>query len=311
MTRHTSLLLVLVLGIIAYSGVWFSAKFDLQDQIKADLAALNAEGFRAEADNIRVEGFPYRLEVRMQDVKIRSRDGRMRLQAGNVTGVSHLWTVGHWVLEVADVKLRADGFALSDADARLSVRQDSIDGTTIAADFMGVEGAQPILTAAPGLDAETPLTDLFLSIRIPQERAESDGLHEGSMLDFFTRIAGRDLRVEARGSVTGPGPLLDDSLTLDSWRDAGGTVEFSTLRYGAAGSTLEGSGSVSLDEWKRPIGSFSGIVTGTANFSALLQTLGLNGKALKDAQDSDFTLVLQNGLILGNGIEVGTLGPID
>lgn len=295
-------LLILVLG---YSALWFTLAFDLDDHLYQEAERLRREGHRVRIGDIKVGGFPYRLSAEISRFQAGMAGGGADVSAKSLTAVTHLWTPGHWVMTMQGVTLTLGDRLLNIEGARAaaSLREAEDTGTSVAIDFKASAGSALTVN-------NKVATDAFLSLRYGGPVAVDQALYEATLFDFYGRFIIGATAYSASGTVSGDAlPALNkDGLT--NWSNGGGLVSVQRAQIAQKSQRIDFEGSLSLDQRLRPLGSFSGLVTGTKSADALLSAIALDGSSVTLGEGGTLSLMIQNGAVLVNEHVAGTVRSV-
>ncbi|PCI60119.1 MAG: hypothetical protein COB37_09715 [Kordiimonadales bacterium] len=310
MHKHFKTLIgLLFLGMLAYSGLWYTAAFDAQKKVTQQLADWRDGGLKVEYSDISHSGFPYRLNVDIAGLHINTRADGFVFSASSVTLISHLWTPGHWLAEARDAKGSFAGGSTAFSDDRLlgSYRLHD-DGNIIIVVTTQTLGAFTLgkLMGRDGI----ALSTWQLSLRYSDAPKTGDtGLYGERFLDFKIAATTPGHSFSLTGGVSGPGINDWTEDALGTWRDEGGLLEIDVLDYSVPKGRTKGSFSLTLDEKFRPLGSANLTITGDHQLHALAKALGLK-KFPKNLAAGPTSIMLQNGRLALNGEKASKLKPI-
>jgi hypothetical protein len=135
-------------GVLAWSLVWILASHRIGDRLNARAGQLRAEGYRIETGKLQVDGFPFRLRVKSEGVKIVSPSG-WAIRAPKLEGQAYLYGLDHWVLGAEQ------GFTLTrpvggDVQVRGQSLRASLSAIGAPVWRMAFEGVGLTLTPTPG-----------------------------------------------------------------------------------------------------------------------------------------------------------------
>jgi len=278
------------------AAIWCAAWFWLSAEVRRNMDAqrdtLNRQGWRVAWEARRISGFPFRLDVDVDDLRVREPSG-WALAVSRVKGEAWAYAPGHWVLlapagvtitrrrggrmGVSAKVLRASISDFGDAPARVSVEGEGLS-------FRVAPGAEPFsLNAAKELHLHTragPGDQGAVWFELDGAQARFSGL--------MGRIAAGkpvNLAVDAiyshASALAGP----DWPSAARAWRDAGGAVTVRHLRIGAGEADLDahggalgiggdgrlrGSLTATLSQAPRALGAFrdAGAISAEASTSA-------------------------------------------
>ncbi len=276
----------LVLLIIVYTVFWFVSVHDARVEVEAYIRAQKEAGHDITYGSLDIGGFPYRIEVSVEDLQVKDTDGSgsWLLTSPKAAVVAMPWNLKHRILFAETISIRLDdvdlpgriftaenfrGSIVVDDDTTplrvaltSNVFRDEIDG--VPASVVIMKNAQAHWRAASEADVKTPTDDEENAIQEPLVWQASFKADELSYPDFASSPYGADIQhfnlmIDMRGSGLGPGATTSE---IANWRDNGGTLEVTnfTLQWGALDTTM--SGSVTLDQQFRPLGAFTASVKG-------------------------------------------------
>lgn len=317
--KFKALIGLLVGGAIAYSGIWYSMGLNVERQIVGQMDQLRELGISVKHDAPVLGGFPYRLEITLDNVSLNAKKRGWRIAADTVTAVGHVWTPDHWYarLHGAEVSAFKEAITLSSDDTLTSVRWHNNAGgesLKIGSDLVNmVVGGS--LFGAGGIKAEKA----ELHLLVPLEHDEmSTGLLSPMMFKGNLRIAKagngrRDFRpldrMEVIFALHGEGLDHWSEAALAAWRDAGGTLEISALSASWGASDIDGSASLSLDDKFMPLGAATVTLKNGGTLLKNLEKLDL----LSDQPEDDsgtIALMAQSGELRANGNKIAKLKSV-
>ncbi len=314
MTKLRALAGLLIVGIILYSGLWYTSAFQAEKDAAARLSVLRDRGLRVDHGKIKLSGFPYRIVLTIDGLQIRTRGAGLDFGAESLTLVSHLWTPGHWIADAQAVQLSAADGALrfTDGLVRGSYRIHKDGTTVIATDTVSADDFT--LESAFGVKTLSGLDRWQLFLRLPDAQpVANNGLYESRFLDFKLVLSANKREFMAEGGLMGP-TISDWTTTeLGAWRDGGGLLEIDKLTFTADNAALTGNASLTLDDAFRPLGSASLQVSGSETITTVLKDIGIpTGGGLPQNSDSGdpLSLMLQLGTASVNGQPLMPLSPV-
>lgn len=212
--------------------LWASSTFDTELHKRAD--ALRREGYTVELSGLRFGGWPYRLEAKLDRVRMKAPSG-WGVTARDLTAGALLYDLGHWVVaddggltvtrpEGGDVEVVGDAIRASLAGFDASTPRIAIEGVNLR--FHPAAGARPFsLADAARLELYTrPSTDRTAAEALL--RFDGVSLAPGTILTALARshrLSGAfAMRVTRFGAWKGP----DWTSSGRAWAKAGGRVEF-------------------------------------------------------------------------------------
>jgi len=315
MTRFHALLGSVLLAVLLYTGLWYTAGMKVQKDIVATMDSWRDSGLKADHGRVKLEGFPYRIMITIDKPRVATRQGGFGFRANKLTLVSHLWTPGHWMAEAWGVEANAanDAWEMKDGYVRASYRTHEDGRPIIVVDSYTTEDFT--LEKAPGLEAPTSLDGWQLFLRPGTVKDGKDsGLYGARFLDFKVTARKGAVQFDAEGGISGP--VIKDWTRddLTAWANGGGIMEFSDLSLNLDGARIKGNGSLALDENFKPLGSISLEVAGGKAAAAYFKdTFGIDtGSALSPLGNkaAPVSVMLQNGAVMVDGTEVTTLKSV-
>ena len=279
-----SLLGIFLLFLIGYSGLWYTVAFEAEENILRKLASWQKSGSRISHGKTVVSGFPYRVMVTLDGLDLTTPDRALRVRTDALTLISHIWTPGHWLASAENIKAdtgtRRLAFTSDHMQGSYRLHDGGAnDGKTVIVLESGAEDGFT-LRRAPFVFGDTPLDHWQLMLRMDSqslpddaENAADRGLYEKPYLDFNIMLKGNSSDVALTGSIAGPVINSWTPAGLVRWRDGGGLVDLTRLRLRFGETQFDGSGSLTLDERLRPLGSISAAWPGNTAPMALAETL--------------------------------------
>jgi len=89
--------ILLLVGIVAWTCVWFWMRIQVQDRLAAAQAGLRAAGYDIDWDSHSIGGYPFRLDVTLVAPRLRDPSG-WALAASRLEGEAYVLTPGHWIV---------------------------------------------------------------------------------------------------------------------------------------------------------------------------------------------------------------------
>ena len=246
---------VLLVAAAVWSGVWLAARASLIGRLDAAAERLRGEGYVATWKSRAVGGYPFRLDVVIQEARLVEPSG-WGLSAPRLEAQAYAYAPDHW-LAVADQGViieRPKGGPVAVAGR---VLRASVVGVAQATPRVSVEGVDLTFTPQPGGRpfAITHAQQLGLHMRPSgEDRVEGYLLLAGANAapgGWLSGIAGdRPLALVADGFVSQPAAFSgrDWPQMARHWAAAGGAVEIA--QAGMAAGTVRlgvGRGRLSLD----------------------------------------------------------------
>lgn len=308
----------LLAPIFGYSSYWFYLSINTGVFLEKAAEELSTQGITFEYTNFSVSGFPYRLEVTLEDVFIRFQNGPLSTQlvAEKMAGIVHPWNFSHIIL-LPDNSVTT--FAMGpNKQVVLRPEKTSISFISLKEDEYRLSMAMEKVGVVSNFYFPVPAYFETFSTHIRKEPGKEEGtssLLEPRLLEIafdgsFPGATNFVVSFSFRGEEV---PKMTYQ-SLATWRDNGGTFEIDSFNYQAGENSISGSGSFTLDEDLKPLGSLG--LEGVSNLALLnfFENTGILG-----AQEVLFlrtflaTMPNQNGksMPLSLSIQDGflTLGP--
>jgi hypothetical protein len=270
-TRIGLVIAVLLIAIFgAYSACWFVVAGRIEDGVAQWAGSLREQNLDLSWRTIGFGGFPLAFRVELSDARLR---GRTVASTGEVhlpllSGSARPWNLRLWHLSAPE-GLSAEANLAAGAVATLTAQKAS-GSVSIAAEGGGtvwLSLSEPSADAGGHVAAGDADLWLILPPHMPQthdERAVGIALDLRALTlpavpaPFRNPVDEIALGVTVMGAI----PAAPPRQAAASWRDSGGTLELDhfALRWGTL--SITGSGTVALDPYLQPIGSFSGTIAG-------------------------------------------------
>ena len=260
-------LVLLLLGGGALAGTWVWAANAVQAGYETWRAERRAEGYSFQNADPDVTGFPTAVRATMDQPVVAAPQG-WRWEGPVVSGEAD-------ILSPFTVRVTAPGtHTLRTMDGRrLTADAETAHGRLLLKTGGGVRSGQITLEQVhlDGLPAGPTRADA-LFVALGPERRPADGPDE---LDFALETDGLDLpaqletafgrridRLAARGTLIGQAPRQLSRADLQAWRRRGGEIAVGHLELTWAPVSLEGDGTLTLDDRLRPQGTLEVAVKG-------------------------------------------------
>ncbi|KMO19976.1 hypothetical protein QR79_18920 [Methylobacterium indicum] len=255
---------LLLLVALAWSAGWFWLRGKAEGEIDRWFAREAQAGRQWTCADRSLTGFPFRFELRCASLGFARSD--VRFTTGPLVAVAQVYQPRHVILEATGpFKVQQGGLAAdvtwTGLEASLHATSDGFQRASVVAD--GLKGS---VTGADPSPIDFSTRHLELHARPTPGRFETDGA-----VDLSARVMQAAVPVlDPLLGGTEPADLaLDATVTraagfrtrtlaqeLERWREAGGTVEVTSLAAEKGGRRLRAQGVVALDELHRPSGQF-------------------------------------------------------
>ena len=274
--RRFSLIVVaaLAVSVAAYSGYWWWGAGKMDDTVSGWIDDWRRAGYRIDYAEKTVGGFPWTVRIRLVRPALADPAGAWSWNAGNLDLSAEPWAPttyqlsaegGHEAVVPIAGRLvpmqataeRAEGTAEFDLYGRLrqaDITLENVDGT------------------APALNADLKIGRATVTLTQPAEPAREhqdeeaavDLLVQGLRLPAaLSGPLGRNVaHTSMRARLMGPLPRTDMRRALETWRDAGGTLDVPWLSMEWGPTKLRAEGTLALDDLLRPSAAFEAKVAG-------------------------------------------------
>jgi hypothetical protein len=252
----------LVLGIVAaWAGFWFVVKGRVSNGLDEWLAREASAGRDWACQRRSIAGFPFRIEVKCANLTLARRNdpSAPAMSLGPLLVMAQVYDPRHLIGESAGPLTAqwADGRKgeMSWASARMSLRSSAngferaalvLEKPVFASTGLGMEPVRAArselyLRPAPGRAAEQAF-EMSLDVKA----LSSAGLDQLAGTREPADVKLSAITTHAGAFLAGITPA-----TLETWRAAGGAVEFSNFGIAKSQAFLEGAGWVGLDDQRR------------------------------------------------------------
>ncbi|MAX64170.1 MAG: hypothetical protein CMM40_17350 [Rhodospirillaceae bacterium] len=281
---------ILVLLVGAWTAWWFYSARLAMSSFQGWVSEQRSQGYDINFERIDTGGYPFSLALTATRFGVAA-----PLRAWTVSGDALTVTFKPWQLDryqvASDQPLRLSAVVIPESQKTPVVIQDLTgdylyqrdvsqhqlrliaadvsgpNGLTI--DTIGVSGTMPF-RAPQDRDADImtghlELVGAKMPGLVPQGLSEQI---EAAILDF---------------TVSGPQPNPEHSMAkrLSDWRDAGGGVEVSKIALAWQDLNLSGDGTISLDEYLRPLAAFGMQATGLSETARRFEGAGLIDRQIR------------------------------
>ncbi|MEE8295117.1 MAG: DUF2125 domain-containing protein [Sphingomonadales bacterium] len=317
----------LLAGIFGYSSYWFYLSINTGVFLEQATKDLSNQGISFEYTDYSVSGFPYRLEVTMENISIRFQNGPLSTQlvADRMEGIVHPWNFSHIIflpensvttfalgsnkqVTLSPEVARISFVSLKDGDYRLSFAMEKVEVNS-KFDFPLPSYFETFSTHIRKQPNSETLTSSLLEPRL-LEIALDGTFPDNTNFSVATSFRGDEV------------PNLDRK-TLAGWRDKGGTLEIDSFTFQVGEKSYSGSGSFTLDEELKPLGSLGLVGVSNLELLTFFENIGMLGRQEasflrdfletlpnQDKESMPLSLSIQGGfLTLGPArmIEVGSI----
>lgn len=268
----TAFALVVVAG--GYSAYWFYTKNVALDRIAEWVSARQLDGFRIGHEPPRVDGYPFSIRIVLGAPSVVAPGDAWHWQGTSLALEAQPWNLYRYRLESHGAQ--EIGFMLDGEPVRLAL--ETAETTAVAGFWTNgqLKSVSILLRELKGsgdsgawqaaevwievTQPETPPvvhTETALTLSVSGAEVTLPEGHDAPLGRTIESLRG-DFRL--LGAIDG-GPI---EAALNTWRQAGGTVEVPWLRTVWNRVDLRAQGTLALDEDWRPAGSFSADIRGFA-----------------------------------------------
>lgn len=289
--RAVATLLVL-LG-LGYVALWYTVGFRTQKALTSTLSGWLDQGFAVDHGTVSLSGFPYRLVLDVDDLRVSTRERGLAFASQKLTLVSHLWTPDHWIAQAsgAQIILAGGAISLKEDFLQASYRLHAGDKLVVKIDSAG---AKDMTLLHPDTVPAPDQWSLLLG-KDSSEQEAAGGLYEKRTLEFKFFAQKGNATLDVTGGVSGPG-IGDWAVSdLRTWRDEGGLLALDDIVWQTPEFRLSANGDVTLDERFKPLGSAT--LRGT-DWAAIATALRPYSVILNRNMAEETALMMQNGSAL-------------
>ena len=252
---------------LALSAAWFLSAHRVKTTIAEWTERQRAAGLVFTHGEIEISGFPFRVDLVIPEPALASPDGQRRWEAATVHAAASIWRPNLLDFEAAGRHryrfTGSDGlqyeitFDMPAAGGTAELAGDRIREGSLNATSVRITGT------APG---EIDLGSLEALLHVAPEQAGDLKSQSGTLSVSarsialvgeanITALAEPIQSFDMSLALTGPLPWGDSPDALVRWRDAGGTLELRRVALAWSSLTLEGEGTLALDNQMRPEGA--------------------------------------------------------
>jgi hypothetical protein len=234
-------------ALIAWTGVWWTMDLRLQSELSAQAKALRGKGYQASWSALKIDGWPFRLDLTLEDPKLIEPSG-WGVSAPILKGETTPYGADHWIF-VADQGLTLTRPAKGPLAVAGRAIRASIGAFGSPRPRFSFEGLDLILSPAPG-GQPAPLSsasrlELHLQPGPDDQGALLIRIENGKLSRFanLARLAPTlDLTWDARLSHLSAlrGPTWPAA--VQSWTAARGVMTVADAKIALGGLSLQGAG---------------------------------------------------------------------
>jgi hypothetical protein len=257
--------LAFALLLVAWSGWWIWLSGEAARRLDAEAAALRAHGFQVAWAERRIGGYPFRLDVDFEGLRLAEPSG-WGLAAPTLQTEAYAWNPGRWMLVAPSggtfvrplggpVQVGASVLRASVSGLDRSPPEIVIEGHGLR--FTPAPGARPFfVSAADALVIATrpgPNDQGAIFLSLDGARAQLSGLMGRIAEGGLVSLKG-DVIVSHVGAVSG----ADWPAAVRAWSAAGGTLQVRQVTVAAGEALLDArSGQITVDDNGRLAGTLT------------------------------------------------------
>jgi hypothetical protein len=237
---------------LAWSAAWLWAKGQAQSRMDQAVADLGRAGYQLSWKDRRIGGYPFRLDVTLNDARVREPSG-WGLQSPRIEAEAYLHAPGHWMIAAPEslTFVRPEGGPVTVTGKLIHASLFDLGRRPPSFDFEGLNLAfQPQAGAQPFFLASADRVEFHLRAGPDDEGGVFLTVDKGKarLSGLFARIAGeKPISITWNSVLTNmsafSGP--DWPSMVRRWADAGGELRLRQANV-AAGDALIGATSGSL-----------------------------------------------------------------
>jgi len=255
---------VIALIAIGYGALWSSIGTDTKRDLVTRLETMRDQGMKVQYSSPKLRGFPYRMEVSVEDLSVEAPKQGWAFSADALTLTGHVWKPELWFITTTTANVNLLNGALIVNATSLTASAKTDDTQTLQ---LGIDLAAATFKGRLTQNKTLKGTVAELHLRLPSDlTGATEGLMEETRFKGFIKLAnfgveGRSVRGLTHGELDftwhGVGPTKWSTTDLSNWRDRGGTLEVERLSLKFGDDELMADMSISLDEELRPMGAGS------------------------------------------------------
>lgn len=327
MTKVKTIVLILIAIAVVYTAIRATTVTNTERALRTEFRDLEDQGIKIRYSSMIEDGFPYRIVFTLKDFQLYDRTNTYAITAGKVDLISHVWTPGHWLVDLYDVRLNLLGGSIDmqSNTLRASYKLQEDGKTTVVLDSQETGSVQ--VNDFLGLQNPARLNRAIVSALLYPETDPDKGLYAAPVADIRLQAAGVTIGdgqsahqtihgFELTGTLTGAGLTRWTDQALKDWSLAGGLFTIDAFNMAIPGAAIGASGSLSTDERLYPLGSLSLQLRGPESWAEILKSGGLvnRKKALQRIRNlpekSDISLSIQGGMIVLDNELLTEIDPI-
>jgi hypothetical protein len=282
----------LLLGLVAlgWSGLWLYTQNRVGGELAAFLERERERGRAWACPDQQIAGYPFRIEIscRQPSYSQTRPDGQQVVGSlGGLRTVARAYDPQHIIVDL-DGPLTARDAAGSVTDMRWRTARMSVKVRPGRLERFSLDTAEPVIEVKPrGFEAVTVSAERLeahLRPAIGGSGGNVTGAYDIAFSGQKTRIAlldallrssePVDLALDATATRMTTLNPRDWRATLDGWRQQGGTLEVRALRLAKGAARLQATGTLQLDEERRPAGRLEAELV---NAGDILRQFGIGG----------------------------------
>ena len=220
-----------LVAVVALAAAWFWMRGEVEQRLESTRTALTALGWTMDWDRCSISGFPFRLDVTLENPRVREPSG-WGLAAPKLKAEAFIFAPSHWVAVAPDgvvVARRRGGPLHVDANALRA----SLSETDRSPPRLSVEGLGLTFTAPPGSAPFPLLSASEFHFHMKSGPADQGGAYveiDGALADFGGLLG--------RIAANRPATLIIDGIYSKASALSGSSWPAAARRWGAAGGEL-------------------------------------------------------------------------
>lgn len=267
----------LILALVSYSAYWYYIADKAEEYVENIVSNLEGEGAFISYDGFKVEGFPYRLIISLNNPIISKTNGDVitAWQSDQLKIYAQPWNFTHLIFTANTSRLTVENrndfnpdnrsaLVVDSASTRLSYNVPRDDTVHISWELNGVNSSEQI-DNSPIFAAE----NIALHIRSahPDQLSSDNEILAPKLADIALGAIGLSIGEHSSNKIIDELTLVSSlrgdmvpAITktgLKTWSNSGGTLEVSQLKLSIGTFDVLANGSLTLDENLTPLGALS------------------------------------------------------
>lgn len=272
MMRLKPLIFILFAALAAYAGYWYYLANHAEERVRGIARELARSGLEFDYRDLDISGFPYRLILDFSGVEVSYVDGPLRLDwsGPSLQAVLQPWQPDHAVFFAPDslmsISYRTDRTRAVTIEPRLlSASLSSAKGGGARYSLVLEDSRIQAISGSAGETFIGRAEMHFRSRRLQAAGVTVSGLVEPVLADISLSISAQ---VQKQDGVAADHIIVElqprgrffprlTRYSLAAWRDAGSTIDITSITARWGETRIEGDGSITLDSELQPLGAIS------------------------------------------------------